>query len=167
MWNKGCPILYALFLMSCFLSSHATYKCSISSLKTGVATVCAYPLPGILNCLDILFLCRMVWLLKFHYCQNVSAWHEPLLAPCLQMYVTTFISVVMSLVPVSNVMELPARCLIGLQNVLECSLGAAVFIKLKVLSCCSETINSLSYYCFPLLLAGTWILFLTNLFSLS
>lgn len=43
------------------------------------------------------------------------------------MYITTFISVVMSLVPVSNVMELPGRCLIGLQNVLVCSLGAAVY----------------------------------------
>lgn len=65
------------------------------------------------------------------------------------MYVTTFISVVMSLVPVSNVMELPDRCLIGLQNVLVCSLGAAVFIKLKVLSGCSETISSLLYYFSP------------------
>lgn len=71
------------------------------------------------------------------------------------MYVTTFISVAMSLVPVSNVMELPARCLIGPQNTLVCFLGAAVFIKLKVLSSCSEIINSLLYYCFPLLLAGT------------
>lgn len=148
-WNKMCPIFYALFLMSCFLSSHATYKCSVSSLKTGVATVCTDPLPAILNCLGTLFLCRLVWLLKFHYCQNVSAWREPLLAPCLLMYVTTFISVVMCLVPVSNVMELPDRCLIGLQNVLVCSLGAAVFIKLKVLSGCSETISSLLYYFSP------------------
>lgn len=158
-WNTMCPIFCASFLMSCFLSSYTTYKFSISSLRTGVATVCADPLPRILNCLGILFLCRVVWLLKFPYCQNVSAWHEPLLAPCLLMYVTTFISIVMSLVPVSNVMELPARCLLELQNILECSLGAAVFIKLKVLSGCSETISSLLYYCFPLLLAGTWLFF--------
>lgn len=59
-WNKMCPIFYAFFSMSCFRFSHATYKYSISSLKTGVATVCADPLPGILNCLDILFLCRVV-----------------------------------------------------------------------------------------------------------
>ena len=45
---------------------------------------------------------------------------------------------------------------------------AAVFIKLKVLSGCSEMIREFSFaLSFPLLLAGIWLLVMTNLSSLS
>lgn len=140
LWTSGdwfcfqCPIFFTCY-----------HRCCISSLKTGDAGFDTNPLPGILNCLGSLFLYRVVWLLKFNHCQHFSMWCEPLLAPCLLMYATPVISIVMSLVSVSNAMELPARCFLGLQNVLACSLGAAVFIKLKVLSACSEMIREFSF----------------------
>lgn len=123
-WTTMFPVLNA-FPFSVFVCHLQMLYFSLKSSSAGLDTD---PLSGILNCLGILFLHSVVWLLKFNHCQNASVWLVPLLAPCLLMYAVTVIGIVTSLVSVSNVMQLPARCFLGLQNVLAYSLGAAVFI---------------------------------------